>query len=79
MQEIINSFVNNVVTYLQMFGIPFGCFVIILESIIPALPLGVFIAFNMIAFGNIIGFLISWLSTSLGCLLSYFFFKNIVY
>lgn len=78
MQEIINSFVNNVVTYLQMFGIPFGCFIIILESIIPALPLGVFIAFNMIAFGNIIGFLISWLSTSLGCLLSYFFFKNIV-
>ena len=78
MQEIINSFVNNIVTYLQTFGIPFGCFIVILESIIPALPLGVFIAFNMMAFGNVVGFLISWLSTSLGCTLSYFFFKNFV-
>ena len=78
MQEIINSFVNNIVTYLQTFGIPFGCFIVILESIIPARPLGVFIAFNMMAFGNVVGFLISWLSTSLGCTLSYFFFKNFV-
>jgi len=78
MQEIINSFVNNIVTYLQTFGIPFGCFIVILESIIPALPLGVFIAFNMMAFGNVVGFLISWVSTAIGCTLSYFFFKNFV-
>ena len=64
MQEIIDSFVNNIVSYLQIFGIPFGCFIVILESIIPALPLGVFI--------------ISWASTILGCLLSYCFFKRFV-
>ena len=78
MQEIIDSFVNNIVSYLQIFGIPFGCFIVILESIIPALPLGVFIAFNMMAFGTVIGFIISWLSTILGCLLSYCFFKRFV-
>lgn len=78
MEEVISNFINNIVSYLQMFGVPFGCFIIILESIIPALPLGVFIAFNMMAFGSVVGFLISWISTSFGCLLSYMFFKKFV-
>lgn len=75
MQDIINKIVEFAVEYLQLYGVPFGCFIIVLESIIPALPLGVFIAFNMIAFGNIIGFILSWISTIIGCLLSYFLFK----
>ena len=58
------------------YGILFGCFLVLLESIIPALPLGVFIAFNMMAFGNIIGFLISWISTTIGCVLSYLLFSK---
>ena len=33
MQEIINSFVNNIVTYLQTFGIPFGCFIVVREAL----------------------------------------------
>ena len=67
MQQIIDTVVNNIVVYLHQFGVPFGCLIVMLEAIIPALPLGVFIAFNMMAFGNCIGFTISWLSTIFGC------------
>lgn len=76
MIEMVDSFVQLMISYLQQFGIPFGIGLIILESIIPALPLGVFIAFNMMAFGGAIGFLISWIATSCGCLLSYLFFSK---
>lgn len=78
MMEMVDSFVQLITTYLQNFGVPFGFFLIILESIIPALPLGVFIAFNMMAFGEVLGFIISWIATSIGCLLSYFFFSKCV-
>jgi len=75
--EYIDNFVQIITSYLQQFGIPFGIFLIILESIIPALPLGVFIAFNMVAFGNVLGFVISWISTCIGCVLSYWFFSKL--
>lgn len=77
MQEFIDYIVNNATFYLQNYGVLAGVLIIILESIIPALPLGVFIAFNMMAFGNIIGFIISWISTIIGCLISYMFFSKI--
>lgn len=76
MTEFIDSFVQLMTSYLQQFGLPFGMGIIILESIIPVLPLGVFIAFNMMAFGNIVGFLISWIATCAGCILSYFIFNK---
>ena len=77
MQHIIDTIVNNVVVYLQQFGIPFGCFIVILEAVVPALPLGVFIAFNMMAFGVVVGFVISWASTIFGCILAYTFFSKV--
>lgn len=54
-----------------------GMFLIILESIIPMLPLAVFIAINMLVFGNFIGFLISWVSTIIGCTLSFYIFRTL--
>ena len=75
MTEFIDSFVKLMTNYLQQFGMPFGIGIIIFESIIPVLPLGVFIAFNMMAFGNLVGFLISWIATCAGCILSYFIFN----
>lgn len=76
MMETIDSFVQLITSYLQQFGVPFGIFLIISESIVPALPLGVFIAFNMMAFGGVLGFIISWIATCVGCLISYFFFSK---
>ena len=77
MQEIINNLVNNAVNYLQTYGILFGCFIVFLEAIVPVLPLGVFIAFNMIAFGSLVGFVISWISSIVGCICAYGFFYKI--
>jgi len=77
MSELVDSFVQLITMYLQQFGLPFGIALIILESVIPALPLGVFIAFNMMAFGSAIGFIISWISTCIGCILSYLLFSKV--
>ena len=48
-----------------------------IESIIPALPLSVFIAINTVAFGNLFGFLISWISTVIGCSISFFLCRKL--
>lgn len=75
--EMVDSLVQLITSCLQQFGVVFGVLLIVFESIIPALPLGVFIAFNMIAFGGVLGFIISWLSTCVGCVLSYLFFSKV--
>lgn len=71
--DIMDNIVNYLTNYLEELGIVFGIMFIILESIIPLLPLGIFIAFNMIVFGNFIGFIISWISTIIGCSIAYYF------
>ncbi len=73
--EIVNDAVAYLTTLLQNTGILLGVFLVVLESIIPALPLGVFIALNINAFGLIIGIIISWLSTCFGCYLAFSFYK----
>ena len=74
MQEFINELVNNGTTILQNGGIIVGFLIIFIESIIPVLPLAIFIAFNLIAFGNITGFLVSYIATIIGCLTAYYIF-----
>lgn len=80
MEEFLKEFViyieNFVATNNIVLSIFVGSFVIILESIIPALPLSVFITINNIAFGNILGFIISWISTIIGCTLSFYLCRN---
>lgn len=49
---------------------------IVVESIIPILPLSVFITLNFYYFGVIIGFLISWILTCIGCYVSFILFRN---
>lgn len=76
--QVFVEFVKNIVENSNIFlSIFMGLFIVILESIIPMLPLAVFIAVNMIAFGNFFGFLISWIGTIMGCSLSYYIFKKI--
>ena len=52
-----------------------GMFIIILESMIPMLPLALFIAINLLVFGNVMGFLLSWIATIIGCSISFFLFR----
>lgn len=59
-------------------GVVVGMLIIILESMIPMLPLAVFIAMNMLVYGNVVGFLISWVATILGCMLAFTLCRNFI-
>ncbi len=75
---ILNTYdtIMNAITELGPYGPILGCLLIVFESIIPIIPLCVFITFNFLAFGRIVGFIISWIFTVLGCLLSYYLVKK---
>jgi len=78
--EIINS-INNLIQYMieviTKLGPISGVILVVLESIIPVLPLSVFIALNGASFGYVFGFIISWLATCFGCVLSFIFFRQV--
>lgn len=81
LEQIIGDIVENIKVLVQnnniVLSILLGSFIVILESIIPALPLAVFIAINIIAFGNFFGFIISWISTIIGCSISFWIFRKL--
>lgn len=72
----IERFFDFTITVVEMAGPLFGFLLIILESILPILPLAAFIALNNIAFGPVAGFLISWIATIIGSCISYYIFKK---
>lgn len=74
----ISEILNNLDMYLEVFlsdlgifGTLISCLLITIESIIPVLPLCVFVTLVFYAFGNFFGFIISWIFTLLGCYLSF--------
>ena len=73
MAEIITSIVNFVSSIIGDLGPFFGFFIVFLESIIPVLPLSVFVALNVVTFGSTVAFIISWLGTICGCMTSFYF------
>ena len=80
MSELFNSFyifIMNTIDALGVYGPLLGSLFIILESIIPPLPLFVFITINFVAFGKVLGFIISWICTCIGCTLSYYLVKKL--
>ena len=80
MNEILlglSNFIDMVIASLGVYGPILGCLLIIVESIVPILPLCVFITMNFIAFGNILGFIVSWIFTLIGCNLSFWLCRKI--
>lgn len=81
MEQISNyviSFLNEYVASVNIVSsFVIGVLVIILESIIPILPLALFVAFNVVIFGNVVGFLMSWVATLIGCSLSFLIFRQV--
>jgi len=75
MKEAIDGIIEFLKFQVQannpIMGVIIGMLVIVLESMLPVLPLAVFIAVNMLVFGNIIGFIISWIATIIGCILAF--------
>lgn len=72
--EFVDKFIDIATNLISSGGIPIGILIIMLESFLPVLPLCVFIALNINAFGLILGILISWIATCIGCFLSYLIF-----
>ena len=72
----IEEYILEIINLLGIWGPVFGCFLIVIESIVPILPLAVFITLNFMTFGNLIGFIISWIFTLLGCAMSFFIFRK---
>lgn len=77
METFINEIVSVVTTWMNNIGFLSGFILIVLESIIPILPLGVFVALNVITFGSIFGFIISWLATVTGCMISFYLTRKL--
>lgn len=80
MEQIVNDIVGLLKEFASsqpfVVSLLFGFSLIVLESIIPILPLALFIALNMILFGNVLGFILSWIATIIGCIASYFLFEK---
>lgn len=75
----LSNLINNVLQSMGVFAPILACFLISIESILPILPLCVFITVNFIAFGSFWGFIISWFFTILGCMLSFFLTRKVGY
>ena len=72
----IDIWLTNFLMSVGVLGYILSCFCILFESIIPILPLSVFITLLFYKFGSLIGFLVSYIFTILGCLLSYKIFNG---
>lgn len=74
----IDIFITSLLDSLGMYGPILGSLLILVESILPVLPLSVFITLNFYAFGNIFGFLISYILTVVGCNLAFFLSRKLL-
>ena len=72
--NIINYLVDYSTEFISSGGPLFGFFIVFLECFIPALPLSVFVALNVNAFGFFIGVTLSWIATFIGSYLCYLLF-----
>lgn len=73
--ENVSLFINQIVEVMVSFGPVGGFLLILLESVFPPLPLGVIVGLNMLSFGKIFGFLLSYVATLVGCLSSFCLFR----
>lgn len=73
--DIISRIIEYSTNFISTGGVLFGFFLVFLECFVPALPLSVFVALNVNAFGIFIGVLISWIATCTGSFLCYLLFS----
>lgn len=69
------------ITFLEAFkdlGPLAPIFLAFIESLIPALPLVAIVTFNITVHGAVLGFLYSWIGSTVGCYLVFCFFRHIV-
>ena len=72
--NFINNFNDILNSWLQTAGLWGGlvcCVLIILEPLLPFLPMFIFVTINLLVFGYVLGFILSYICSVLGCLLFY--------
>lgn len=74
----IELIINQVVNYMVSLGPIGGFLLIVFESFLPPLPLGVMVGLNMLSFGHVFGFILSYIATITGCMLSFFVFRYLL-
>ena len=72
--NLVAEFIDYSTNLIAQGGLLVGFLLIIFESFIPVLPLAVFVALNINAFGFFSGVFLSWVATCLGCYISYLLF-----
>ena len=72
----LEIFLTNFILSIGPLGYILSCVLIILESILPILPLSVFSTILIYKFGYLIGFLLSYICTIIGCIISYNLFSG---
>ena len=72
----IDIWLTNFLLSIGLWGYLLSCILIILESFIPILPLFVFVTLLFYKFGIIFGFIISYICTIIGCVMSYKIFNG---
>jgi len=70
--------VDIIVEYLSSFGLIGGFLLTYIESILPILPLDVFIALNIMSFGHFTGLVISYIGSICGCMTVFLIFKYFI-
>jgi len=75
--ESISIIIEQIVNYMGAFGFLAGFLLVLLESIFPPLPLGVIVGINMLSFGKVFGFILSYIATLTGCMASFFLFRHL--
>jgi len=81
MEEILLNIDNLIKTTLDSLGVYgpiLGCILILFESILPILPLSVFITLNFYSFGYFVGFIISYILTVAGCNMAFFLCRKVL-
>lgn len=68
----MGELLNVMTSFIGQFGYFSGFLLVFLESMIPILPLSVFVAVNIFTYGNIAGYIVSYLGTVVGCICAYY-------
>lgn len=75
--KLINDLIDYSTELIINGGLIIGILLIILESFIPILPLGVMVALITNAYGLFLGIVISWIANCVGCYLTYSIFYHL--
>lgn len=68
----IDLFITNILDNIGWIAPFLASFLIVIESMVPVLPLCVFITINFYYLGTFLGFVISWIFTLIGCYISFY-------